>query len=167
MSHPDASRRADRSLGLALVAIGVAACGSGLAIGGWAEGAWGPRTVPLLAAATLVASGAAVVLAAPFAGLASPVKHTTQDGAPRSEAAVAWLLGLAVLYLLAIDRIGYLAATLLMAPATFWLFGVRRPATLLVAALVVPLALHIVFFRILGVFPPLGAWFDLLDHVPL
>ena len=149
----------DRTLGLALTSLGALAGAAALAIG---DG-WGPRTVPLLAAATMAAAGVAL-MRAPAAP--APARTPADPDAPPGRP-VAWLMALAVLYVLGIDRVGYLAATALAAPATFALFGMRRPLPLLAAATVVPLALHLVFFRVLGVFPPLGAWFDLLDWVPL
>ena len=170
MSDPGIQAPPARGLGFVLVAAGLVAGGAALGIGGW-----GPRIVPLLAAASLVASGAAIAGASPRRGTTAPppimVEGEVPDGAspdsPTREAAVLWLLGLAVLYVLAIDRVGYLLATALAAPIAFWLFGTRRPLSLLVAATLVPLALHVAFFRLLGVFPPFGQWFDLLDHVPL
>ena len=170
MASATPARRSSRGLGLSLVALGFAAGAAALTIGGWGEGAWGPRTVPLLAAATLALAGVAVALAPstvepPRAveGVVAPSSSPKDEG----EARVALLLGLAVLYVLAIDRVGYIAATALASPVVFRLFGARRPLTLVLAAIVLPLALHVAFFRLLGVFPPLGSWFDLLDHVPL
>ena len=183
MSDPAAPDNAARGsgLGIALVALGLAAGAAALGIGGWGEGAWGPRTVPLLAATTLAAAGVAVATASTRRGstrhgtTAHPpaaVEGEAPDGASpdspsAAPAAALRLLGLAVLYVLAIDRVGYLLATALAAPAAFWLFGARRPVTLLLVATVLPLALHVAFFRLLGVFPPFGQWFDLLDVVPL
>ncbi len=158
----------DRPLGIALVGLGIAAGSATLSIGGWGSDAWGPRTVPLLASLTIVTAGATIALSLPAkpapGGVGGDVPHDAEDGAPRR---VAWLLCLAVVYVLAIDRVGYLIATSLATPAAFALFGVRRPPALLAAALLVPLALHLVFFRLLGVFPPLGAWFDPLDYLSL
>ena len=166
-----------RPLGLALVGLGLAAGGAALSIGGWGEGAWGPRTLPLLAALALLLSGAAVALSPPSASSALAVERDSVAGtgsAPREvddaasgEWRVGALLALAALYVLAIDRVGYLAATAFAAPAAFRLFGVRRPLALLLAATLVPLLLHLAFFRVLGVFPPLGRWFDLLDVIVL
>ncbi|MBM2576283.1 tripartite tricarboxylate transporter TctB family protein [Jannaschia sp. Os4] len=147
---------ANRPVGLALVAAGVAGGLAALSIGGWTGGEWGPRTVPLLAAATLALAGVAIA--------ASPAARPPRAA---GEARVVLLLALAVLYVLGIDRIGYLLATGLAAPAAFALFGVRKPLRLVATAVAVPLALHLAFFRLLGVFPPLGSWFDLLDWVPL
>lgn len=167
-----------RALGVTLAGLGVLAGGAALTIGTGAE-AWGPRTVPILAAATLAAAGLAEALLpssppAPSAAsshavegeIAQPGAFGAADG-PAREARVAWMLALGVLYALAIERVGYLAATAPAAAAAFWLFGARRPLTLALAALVVPLALHGLFFRVLGIFPPLGRWFDVLDVVPL
>ena len=163
---------AARPVGLALAALGIGGGVAALSIGGWGGGAWGARTVPLLASFTLVAGGAAIAFtpspspsaaAPPSAGEGEPVPGA-RDGA---ELRVAWLLALAVMYVLAIERLGYLLATTLASPAAFALFGARRPGPLALAAVLVPLALHLVFFRVLGVFPPLGRWFDLLDHLPL
>ena len=175
MSDPGIDASPARGPGYVMVAVGLAAGGAALGIGGWDAHEWGPRTVPLLAAATLVASGVAIAGASARHGTTAPppvavegeVPDGTSPDVPTHDTAVLWLLGIAVLYVLAIDRIGYLLATGLAAPVAFWLFGARRPLTLVFAATLVPLALHVAFFRLLGVFPPLGTWFDLLDHVPL
>lgn len=174
------SRLAARPLGLAIALVGLASAVAVLSIGGWGSGAWGPRTVPLLASLLLVLCGVADALSPPRLPVAGggvvranegdppgTAHDGSRDGSLAGDWRVAALLGLAVLYVLAIDRIGYLAATALISPCGFALFGVRRPLTLLAAALVVPLVLHVIFFRLLGVFPPFGRWFDLLDIVPL
>ena len=158
----------DRPVGLAIAAVGLATGTAALSIGGWGGGAWGPRTVPLLASLTMIAAGSAIAFSARRArpsGVAGadPRPNASSSGDLR----VAWYLGLAVVYVLAIDRVGYLLATALATPPAFSLFGVRRPLALVLSALIVPLALHLAFFRVLGVFPPLGRWFDLLDHLPL
>ena len=44
-----------------------------------------------------------------------------------------------------------------------WLFGMRSPLWLLVTAIICPAIYHLIFFVLLGVFPPFGEWFDLLD----
>lgn len=171
------SRLAARPLGLAIALVGLASAVAVLSIGGWGSGAWGPRTVPLLASLLLVLCGAADALLSPRlsptsegtapANEGDPVGTARDDRSANDDWCAAALLGLAVLYVLSIDRIGYLAATALASPCGFALFGVRRPLALLAATLIVPLALHVAFFRLLGVFPPFGRWFDVLDVVPL
>ena len=161
------ARHGDRPLGIALAGLGALAAAAALSIGGWDGAEWGARTVPLLASATIALSGAAIAFRpAPF-GTAGAAEPDPRGAGERRESRAFVLLGLAVLYLLAIERVGFLVATAFAAPAAFALFGVRRPLSLVIAALLLPLALHLAFFRLLGVFPPLGAWFDLLDHVPL
>lgn len=177
--------RSSRPVGVATVAAGLAAALGALAIGGWGGDDWGARTVPLIAALTLVTSGVAILaparssparsfpparpavssVGAPAGSPPVPAGDADADDAPAF--APAMLLALGILYVLAIDRIGYLASTALVAPLAFVLFGERRPLVLALAATLVPLALHVVFFRLLGVFPPFGRWFDVLDVVPL
>ena len=151
-----------RTVGLGLAAVGAAAGIAALGIGsGWGAGSWGPRAVPLLAAGALVLAGLAESRAAGPAPTAGPAQVS---GDERS----AWaLLAIAVLYVLLLGRMGFLVSTMIAAPAVFWLFGGRGPTRLLAAAILLPLALHAVFFRFLGVFPPRGSWFDLLDLLPL
>ena len=152
----------ERAVGLSLAAIGAAAGVAALGIGsGWGTGSWGPRAVPLLAAGALVAAGLADALRGRSAADRALADLSESRHAPLA------LLALAVLYALLLNRIGFLLATTLAAPAAFRLFGVRGPLRLLAAAILLPLALHLLFFRLLGVFPPLGSWFDLLDHLPL
>ncbi len=149
------------AVGLALAAVGGAAGVAALGIGtGWAAGSWGPRAVPLLAAGTLMMAGVADARSARGVPAAAP-----DDGGRPWQ--VPLLLALAIGYVLLIDRTGYLFATALAAPLAFMLFGLRSPFKLLAVALVVPLLLHMVFFRLLAVFPPFGSWFDLTDILPV
>ncbi|MEO9629447.1 MAG: tripartite tricarboxylate transporter TctB family protein [Paracoccaceae bacterium] len=73
------------------------------------------------------------------------------------------LLALAILYVWLITKLGYLIGTGLIAPLVMWLFGIRNPFALLAAAILCPGLYHYIFFELLGVFPPYGEWFDLLD----
>ena len=149
------------SVGLVLAGFGFAAAVASLAIGtGWGAGSWGPRAVPLLAAGTMVLAG----LADAFGARQDPVR-SPDDGTGRWW--VPLLVAIAVGYVLLIDRTGYLFATALAAPSVFLLFGMRSPLWLALVAIGVPLALHLVFFRLLAVFPPLGSWFDLSDMLPI
>ena len=158
-----------RAVGLTLAGLGIAATIGSLLIGeGLGSGSWGPRMVPLLAAATVLAAGlaematAARVAPAIAEGTAPPTDADAGDrrlafGLFAVALAYAWLMG----------RIGYMASTALAAPAAFALYGLRRPAVLLAAAILCPLVLHLVFFRLLAAFPPRGRWFDLTDWLPL
>lgn len=161
--------------GLVLAGLGLAAGVAALGIGEGRDAAsWGPRTVPLLAAAALTVAG--IADAASGRRVASGRDHLGRAAATEGvglaasggDRRLAWaLLGVATLYALLMARTGYLVSTAAAAPAAFALFGVRRPAALAAAALLCPLALHLVFFAFLGTFPPRGAWFDALDWLPL
>ena len=209
-----------RVTGLVLAGLGVAAGVAALGIGeGLDAASWGPRTVPLIAAAALIAAGLADAASAgtdasnTSTGTAPEVDSRSGHVAPGSgrsavpassfgvmsavsskavsdvgtppladsdfaesgasavpssdDRRLPWaLLALAVLYVLLMGRAGYLVSTALTAPAAFALFGLRRPAALLAAALLCPTVLHVAFFVFLGVFPPRGAWFDTLGWLP-
>ena len=73
------------------------------------------------------------------------------------------LFVLGVCYIFLIGKFGFLIATFFSTAVVFRLFGLRRPMGLLIVALVTPVLLHVVFFVLLGLFPPFGEWFDLID----
>ena len=61
------------------------------------------------------------------------------------------ILGLSVLYNLALTPLGFIAATLLYLLVACALFGVRRPQVLLPVSILTPLALYLIFKIGLGV----------------
>ncbi|MEM7709609.1 MAG: tripartite tricarboxylate transporter TctB family protein [Pseudomonadota bacterium] len=144
-------------LGGAIALLGGAAILSAMTIGS-GPAAWGPRMVPILAGLVMVATGLAVA----FERFAVPDQA---DATPGREIRALWLILLAGGYALAIGWIGFLAATFVATPALLVLFGVTAPRKLIVAALLCPVALHIFFFELLGIFPPRAAWFDLADLI--
>lgn len=118
----------------------------------------GARVFPLISAGILILLGGLML---------RPVKadaeaEASQAGLP---AGPLMLLALAVLYLWLIGKLGYMISTGLVTPVALWLFGIRHPAGLAVGALTAPVVFHLIFFEALGVFPPYGAWFDLLDLI--
>lgn len=160
----------DRTLGTAVAVVGGLALALASAIPG---DDFGPRLLPLVAGAALCAAGVAI---ARQGGSTSPAQGPTDatetrerpdspDSEHTSRSVALAMLGIA--YVTGIDQLGYLLSTAVVVPGVYALFGERRPIRLLIVALAVPLALHTVFFRLLGVFPPLGQRFDLLDHLPL
>lgn len=122
------------------------------------DGSMGARVFPLISAGTLLLFGGLML---------RPVKSTTQATEPQSRVPPGpfMLLGLIVAYLWLIAKFGYLISTGLVTPAALWLFGIRRPDGLAFAALAAPIIFHLIFFKALGVSPPYGAWFDLLDLI--
>jgi hypothetical protein len=168
-----------RLTGCIIAAIGLAAAVGTLSIGsGIGSGTWGPRAVPLLAALTLIAAGVGVALAdfraenGPSAeeGTSLPTPSLAihdSDDKRSGMLSVGLLTGLAIGYVLVLDKTGYLLATALVSPLVFALFGMRSKLNLLTVCIAVPVVLHVIFFRLLAVFPPLGSWFDLTDFLPL
>ena len=75
------------------------------------------------------------------------------------------LVILAVLYHQSVLRFGYELPTAITAPVVLWLFGVRNKFGLALSAILYPLIFHILFFKLLGVFPPFGTVFDLIDFL--
>ena len=119
-------------------------------------GGWGARMFPLFGSGMLLLIGTAELRGA--------LRGQVPEG--KSVAQSVWLLlGLALGYVWLIGKIGYLFSTALTAPLALLIFGIRRPAGLLLAAVLCPALYHLIFFELLGVFPPYGEWVDLLDIV--
>lgn len=154
-----------------LILVGLAGLVLALAIPASYDGSTAARILPVTVSATLVVLGAADL----WHGLGGERAKTERDGAPTrpvpasamaGTGGVLGLLILTVLYLAMVAKIGYLLSTALAAPAALALFGIRSPLGLLVSAVVCPLVYHLIFFKLIGIFPPYGAWFDLLDVFP-
>ena len=157
-----AAHASGRMVGGGLVLLGLAAAASAMAIDLDPSGGWGARLFPLIGSAAILAAGLAELAAA--GRIPAPA---SSDHAPSDLRAVAAMVALALAYVWIMGHLGYLISTALAAPLALALFGIRRPAALLAGAVLAPLAYHLVFFRALGVFPPMGDWFDLLDVVAL
>ncbi|MFQ6548537.1 tripartite tricarboxylate transporter TctB family protein [Aestuariibius sp. 2305UL40-4] len=142
-------------VGAVVLSLGLAAALSALAIPLGPDGDWGARLFPLLAAAALILAG--------LSEFRSDQRGMPSEGGDSRK--VITLAALGVLYIWLIFQVGYLLASPPVIAATLYLFGVRKRTTLIVAAIIVPLALHLFFFRLLGAFPPLGDRFDILDHL--
>ncbi|GGX60805.1 hypothetical protein GCM10007385_32590 [Tateyamaria omphalii] len=144
-----------RAVGVALILVGIGAIVASLSIGLDQFGRWGARYFPLGGSIALFLLGIAE-----FWG-AKPSQPMDRHHLP----AIGVLLVLSVVYVWSISVIGYLVSTALAAPLALYLFGVRNPIGLIVAAVLCPAVYHGIFFVALGVFPPLGQWFDLLDVI--
>lgn len=85
-------------------------------------------------------------------------------GLPKSATfRVLFLFVVALFYQQALQWFGYLLPSVLVTPVVLLLFGVRKIKSLLLLSLLFPALLHLVFFELLGVFPPQGEVFDLID----
>lgn len=141
-----------------MVALGGVAAGLSLQVETGQGGSIGPRLFPLATSVLIAALGLAEILEG--RARAGP-KRPSGDTLP----GIVMLAAVSVMYIAAIGQVGYLLATGLAAPAAFWIFGVRRPLGLLASALLCPVLFHLVFFEVLGIFPPYGAVFDLIDVI--
>jgi putative tricarboxylic transport membrane protein len=114
--------------------------------------------------------GAAIALAGTGAWLAWAGYTAKKDNEPancldRSMFGTLKLVLLSILYYLAILKFGYELPTAFVGPIALWFFGVRSKIGLILSFILYPFFFHIVFFKLLGVFPPYGEIFDLLDYL--
>lgn len=151
---------ADVVIGGLMAAFGLAAVVASLGINPDPGGGWGARIFPLVGSGALLGLGVLDCVR----GLRSGATFRAPDaGDPSAAARIAGLLVLSVGYVWLIGKVGYLLSTGVAAVLALMIFGVRRPAGLAVAAVVCPAVYHLIFFVLLGVFPPYGEWIDLLD----
>lgn len=73
------------------------------------------------------------------------------------------LFAVALLYQQSFRWFGYVLPTAIVAPVVLYIFGIRNWIGLAVSVVICPLIFHIIFFELLGVFPPYGEVFDLID----
>ncbi len=137
-----------------MLLFGLAATAASFQIAPDPDGGWGARIFPLVGSLAVVMCGAVECFARP-----------TQARTPEHQATlrVIALLIVSIAYIWLIGRFGYLLSTAVAAPLALWLFGIRKRIGLAAAAILCPAIYHLLFFEALGVFPPLGDWFDLLD----
>lgn len=143
---------------------------------------WGAYQVPPAPAgetwAGIVPMGAAILLLilALWMGLNALGASTQGNGLPIDEGEaktsdnsgtlhVLVLFAVALVYQQSLRWFGYLLPTALVAPIVLSLFGVRNWKGLVLSVFICPLVFHIIFFELLGVFPPFGEVFDLLDFL--
>ncbi|MCB2099756.1 MAG: tripartite tricarboxylate transporter TctB family protein [Rhodobacterales bacterium] len=148
--------------GLAVTALGGGAVWGALAVPSAPAGETWAGLVPMTVAVGLVLAGLWMTLAGMRA-------HAGVWSLPRPTRGTLEVLGLAVLalaYHQGIVWFGYLLPTAVAAPITLAAFGVRSRLGLALSVVLCPLAFHLVFFQLLGVFPPYGSLFDPLDLLP-
>jgi len=147
--------------GVVLTVIAIAAIAAGTDIKPTNDGGLGPRMVPMGAAAALLLLGLGQVAIS----LTSRNRQQPVARNPVPMARIAGLTVLAVAYYFALGKIGYLAATIIVTPFAFLLFGTRRPITLVLATILCPALFYLAFFVGLSVYPPSTDWFDLADFL--
>ncbi|MEX0349370.1 MAG: tripartite tricarboxylate transporter TctB family protein [Paracoccaceae bacterium] len=110
--------------------------------------------------ALLFLSGLMLVGAARHA--ASGVTQKEDDSATLQ---IVGLFIIALLYQQSFRWFGYLLPTAIVAPVVLYIFGVRSWIGLGLSVVLCPLIFHLIFFVLLGVFPPYGEVFDLLSWI--
>jgi putative tricarboxylic transport membrane protein len=144
---------------LALLLIGVCAMAASMYIPRDLDGGLGARVFPMMSSGALILLGILGILA----GLKEPTKKPKEEEGGNLLLQITLLLALSFFYVWLISKLGYLVSTALVSPLILMLFGIRNPLSLLIAAIVCPAVYHAIFFMGLGVYPPYGEWFDLLD----
>lgn len=163
------AKLADREAlaGLAMVAVGLGSFAASFGIDVQEQGGIAPRVFPM-AGALLIAMLGAVQAGLGFsrAGPEPESRMAAEAGVHARDAwHIAGLLALSAAYVIGINYFGYLVSTAAAAPVALCLFGVRSIPGFAAAAVLCPAIYHLVFFVGLGVFPPYGLWFDLLDVI--
>ena len=117
----------------------------------------GPRFFPYVVggAATLV--GIWLAVAVLRGDRAAPEASEDIDLEQKTDwRTLAMLAGTFVAYILLINPLGYLLSTMLFFGGNAFTLGARRPRSLILATLLVPLATFLIFTRLLGIYLPNG-----------
>ena len=142
-----------RVIGAVLAAAGVIAFVAVLSVGdGWA--ASGPRLAPAVASVLLIVLALAF-LVWPGEDLA---EHVRVAGAGTHWPTPLLLMGLLILYALALSVLGYALATTIFFWLAAWLLGSEKPARDVVVGLVLGVVTSYVFSQWLNVQLPTGPW---------
>ena len=116
--------------------------------------------VPFAASVALLALSSLLLLN----GLrATQTDHGVTEGHDTGTMDILVLFAIALFYQQSFRWFGYILPTAIVAPVVLYIFGVRSWIGLAVSVVACPLIFHIIFFELLGVFPPYGEVFDLLD----
>ena len=76
-----------------------------------------------------------------------------------------WINVLCVLYTLLFDRLGYVLVSALICMIIMWLIGKRKPLTVVLVSVLVPLVMWFIFYKLLTVNIPMGVLQPLRDLV--
>lgn len=89
--------------------------------------------------------------------------ETVQDNVATIQ--IVGLFLIALIYQQSFRWFGYLLPTAIVAPIVLYIFGVRNLVGLTLSIALCPLVFHLIFFVLLGVYPPYGEVFDLLSWI--
>lgn len=151
--------------GIVILIIGAAAIWGASLVPPPPEGETWAGVLPMVAAVCLTLAGSLMVW---FSLKYSAEKADSPISIPtltHPSLKIILLVILALLYHQAIVRFGYEVSTAVIGPAVLWMFGVRNKTGLALSVILYPAIFHLLFFKLLGVFPPLGNTFDLLEYL--
>ncbi|MBR0367997.1 MAG: tripartite tricarboxylate transporter TctB family protein [Clostridia bacterium] len=80
-------------------------------------------------------------------------------------AAALFVILLCVLYTLLFDKLGYVLVSAIVSIVIMWLIGKRKPVTVILVSVLVPLVMWIVFYKLLTVNIPMGVLQPLRDLI--
>lgn len=146
--------------GLVMAAISLVALWGAWQVPGATPGDTWAGIVPFSAGLALLLLSGLIILGA---------SQQTATGEDKTDHAATFeIIGLfliALIYQQSFRWFGYLLPTAIIAPIVLYMFGVRSWIGLALSVVICPLVFHVIFFELLGVFPPFGEVFDLLDWI--
>ena len=83
----------------------------------------------------------------------------------RGIAAALFVILLCVLYTFLFDKLGYVLVSAIVSIVIMWLIGKRKPATVVLVSVLVPLVMWVVFYKLLSVNIPMGVLQPLRDLI--
>ena len=117
----------------------------------------GPRFFPYVVGGAAALIGLWLVVAVLRGDRATPEESEDVDINQKTDwRTLAILVGTFVAYILIINPLGYLLSTMLFFGGTAFALGARRPRSLVLTTLLVPLATFLIFTRLLGIYLPNG-----------
>lgn len=115
-----------------------------------------------------------VLLVQSIVKLAAGMKPDDFDNAPaptlnpfkdKGIGAALLVIALCVLYTLLFDRLGYVLVSALVSMIIMWMIGKRKPLTVILVSVLVPLVMWFIFYKLLTVNIPMGVLQPLRDLV--
>lgn len=152
--------------GLVILIIGAAAVWGASLVPPPPEGETWAGVLPMGAAICMTLAGVLMTLSGFRASDAKADKETPiPQPVGQISIKVLGLFIVGILYHQAILKFGYELSTAIIGPAVLWMFGVRNKAGIALSVILFPVVFHVLFFKLLGVFPPIGELLDLMDYL--
>ena len=154
--------RIDLGVAAVVIAIGLVFAFEASRIDPRSYEAIGPRLVPAFLACLMIGIGAVIGLNAWIAPRTDAHREDSDFGFRDSDIGkVVGVIAAGAIYTFSFWALGYFVSTIIGAAFALWVFGVRKPAILIVAPILAGLLYQIVFMGFMGLLDPRGALFDL------